>query len=182
MPAGSMKTCQVLEVWVRCSLCDVACAMWLMLSHSLGTCSISQTLACHCSEQHTYTQRTAGLHVLSELVVSLQQVWHCQRQEHCSMLQSWTHANCCAFRWHNRRFYAVLDDTSAETVLGPAISMNTGILGLPVKDANTFHDNLMVSSANTPHTAQSQCQWDTSCSAMCHHSVLRNKYNVNFPH
>ncbi|BDA48143.1 hypothetical protein COCOBI_11-4020 [Coccomyxa sp. Obi] len=45
--------------------------------------------------------------------------------------------------WHNKRFYAVLDDNSAETVLGPAISMNTGILGLPVKDANTFHDNLM---------------------------------------
>lgn len=81
----------------------------------------------------------------------------------------------CAFRWHNKRLYAVLDDASAETVLGPAISMNTGILGLPVKDANTFHDNLMVSSRNTPCGVQPQCGKDASCFAMCPRFVLHER-------
>ena len=48
-------------------------------------------------------------------------------------------------RWHNKRFYGVLDDSEAATVLKPAMTYNTGLMGLPVKDARQFTRNVKAS-------------------------------------
>ena len=41
-------------------------------------------------------------------------------------------------RWHNSRFYGVLDGTQAATALGPAMTYNTGLMALSVQDARKF--------------------------------------------
>lgn len=49
-------------------------------------------------------------------------------------------------RWHNQHFYGILDETNTTAVLPPALSYNTGIIPLPVKDARQHARSVKVSS------------------------------------